>query len=369
MSDSILDKILSSKEDQEKEDFNPHEVVSQLLRKLTSKESEVIQRRFGLNDHEKQTLEVIGEFYEVTRERIRQIENLGIKKIKSDREFNELIKPIEKVLTLVLAEHGTIIEEQYLLKELFFDNKAKSDARAVLFIMQELLNSKYFFIEENSEFRQGWQIKNTSTDFIRQTIEELIKIIKVYNKPLNLENIFNLFKQTDLYKNNSEKYDVKKIESFLKISRQIAANPFQEYGLANWGSVMPKRMNDRIFLILKKEGRPMHFVEISQRITQIFKKKAYPPTVHNELILNDVYVLVGRGIYALKEWGYQKGVVADVLVDILKKNNRPMNRQELLDEVLKQRMVKKNTIFLALTNKNKFKKLPDGKYCLMENPV
>lgn len=369
MSDSILDKILSSKEDQEKEEFNPQEVVSQLLRKLTSKESEVLQRRFGLNEYEKQTLEVIGKHYDVTRERIRQIENLGIKKIREDAQFNDLIKPIERVLINVLDEHGGIIEENYLLKELFFDSQARSDAQATLFILGELLQKRFVFIEDGGVYRQGWRLLSASADFIQQVIDELIKIISSQNKPLKLEDLFNLFCQTELYKNNQSKLDSKIIESYLKISQKIAANPFQEYGLTNWGSVLPRRMNDRIYLVLKKEGRPMHFVEIAQRITQIFKKKAYPPTVHNELILNNCYVLVGRGIYALKEWGYQKGVVADVLVDLLQKKGQPMARQELLDQILKQRIVKKNTVFLALTNKNKFKKLPDGKYTLAETSV
>lgn len=364
MADSILDKILSSKEDQEKEEFNPQEVVGQLLRKLTPKESEVLQRRFGLNEFSKQTLEVIGQHYEVTRERIRQIENLGIKKIRDDAQFNELIKPIDHVLANVVEEHGSMIEEKHLLKELFFDGQAKADAQATLFILGELLQKKFVFIESNAEYRQGWRLKMADMDFIMQAIEELIKIISQQNKPLKLEDLYNLFCETELYKSNQNKLNVKIIESYLKISQKIAANPFQEYGLTNWGSVMPKRMNDRIYLVLKKEGRPMHFVEIAQRITQIFKKKAYPPTVHNELILNNCYVLVGRGIYALKEWGYQKGVVADVLVDILNKKGQPMARQELLNQILKQRIVKKNTVFLALTNKNKFKKLPDGKYTL-----
>ena len=110
----------------------------------------------------------------------------------------------------------------------------------------------------------------------------------------------------------------------------------------------------------------MHFVDIAGKITQIFNKKAYPPTVHNELILNKEYVLVGRGIYALVEWGYKKGVVADVIEDILQKSEEPLNRVQIVEKVLEQRLVKKNTIHLALTNKDKFKKSDSGKYSLVE---
>ena len=112
----------------------------------------------------------------------------------------------------------------------------------------------------------------------------------------------------------------------------------------------------------------MHFNEITQKINEIGfdHRQAYPPTVHNELILNKEYVLVGRGIYALREWGYKPGVVADVLADIIREVGQPMDREELMKRVMQQRMVKKNTVALALTNKNKFRRLPDGRYDLAE---
>jgi hypothetical protein len=128
-------------------------------------------------------------------------------------------------------------------------------------------------------------------------------------------------------------------------------------------------MNDRVYLVLKKEGHPMHFEEIAKRISKVFKKRAYPPTVHNELILNSEYVLVGRGMYALREWGYKEGVVSDVLIDVLKRVGHPMDRSALVDAVLKQRMVKKNTILLALADKQYFQKTKDGKYTLAPTAV
>jgi len=138
--------------------------------------------------------------------------------------------------------------------------------------------------------------------------------------------------------------------------------------LSSWGSVVPKRMNDKIYLVLKRHGKPMHFNEITKKINEVKfdSRKAYPPTVHNELILNKKYVLVGRGIYALKEWGYQPGVVANVLEQILKDEKEPITREELVKRVLEQRIVKKNTIHLALTNKDRFRKLPDERFTLAE---
>ena len=201
-------------------------------------------------------------------------------------------------------------------------------------------------------------------EFVKKTINELVELVKELEKPVKLEDLIGKFKEQDFYQTNQERLSEEAIVSYINVSKQIDKNPFDEYGLKNWGQIKPKRMNDKIYLVLKKEGKPLHFNKITELINKVNfdRRKAYPPTVHNELILNDRYVLVGRGIYALKEWGFKPGVVADVLVEILKRNEQPMERRELVEQVLKQRVVKKNTIHLALTDQSKFKKLPDGKY-------
>lgn len=363
---SILDKIISSKEDHDKQEFNPSECVMQLLKKINPKETDVVKRRFGLFDYPKETLEIIGKRYEVTRERIRQIESLAVKKIKESREFNNTIKAVEHVLMNLFNQTGGIMEENYLLQQLAVSNQNENDEKATLFIVSELLNNRFYKIVSSDKYKKSWRLSFTSLDFIDQIIAELIAIIAEQKQPQSLEKILTHFNQTEFYKKNPTQLNEKVVESILEVSQKISRNPFNEYGLIEWGSIIPKRMNDKIALVLKKEGKPMHFTDIAQKITQIFKKRAYPPTVHNELILNNQYVLVGRGIYALKEWGYQEGVVADVLVNILKKSQKPMSRDELLAEVLKQRIVKKNTIYLALTNKKRFKKLADSRFTLAE---
>ncbi len=125
-------------------------------------------------------------------------------------------------------------------------------------------------------------------------------------------------------------------------------------------------MHDKILLVMRKHGQPMHFQEIAQKINELGfdQRQAYPPTVHNELILNDEYVLIGRGLYALREWGYKPGVVADVLAAVLQAAGQPMTRDQLVAKVLEQRRVKRNTIHLALTNQQRFTRLPDGRYTL-----
>ncbi|MEK7098117.1 MAG: hypothetical protein AAB906_04690, partial [Patescibacteria group bacterium] len=123
---------------------------------------------------------------------------------------------------------------------------------------------------------------------------------------------------------------------------------------------------DKIYLVLKNNGKPMHFVGITEKINEISfdAKKANAATVHNELILDNKYILVGRGLYSLKEWGYKTGTVADVVVEILKNNPAGLTRDEIIEEVLKQRLVKRATIILALMNRDKFEKTENNKYKL-----
>lgn len=353
---SILDRIIASKEDQEKQDFQPLELISALLLKLSDKEADVLKRRYGLNGVSKETLEAIGASYHVTRERIRQIENLAVRKMKDDSQFHSLIRPVEHVVLSTLDEHGGVMSEQHLLNELAAGQRSAEFDQALVFILTELLDDRISKVGPDKTFVKGWRTKTADIEFISQTLELLSNTIRQANRPLDLAALLQALP--------AESLSEQTVLAMLEVSAIIDHNPFDEYGLREWGSVVPKRMNDKIYLVLKKMNKPMHFVDIAKTITDVFKKDAYPPTVHNELILNSHYVLVGRGIYALKEWGYSKGVVADVIVDVLKRRALPMTRDDIVAAVLEQRLVKKNTIHLALTNKTLFTKLPDGRYQL-----
>ncbi|XOU94857.1 MAG: sigma factor-like helix-turn-helix DNA-binding protein [Candidatus Kerfeldbacteria bacterium] len=366
---SILDKVISSKKTLDIEQFNPVEVVSSLLKDLTSREEDVLRRRHGLLGKEKETLENIGDTYKVTRERIRQIEKTAIVKIKKNKSFVNISAPIERTSFSVLEQHGGVMSEDSLLDELLqVSGNNLTNRQNILFIISELLDSKFKKIKEDETFRESWQIVHAPIHLLKDTLNFLYEFIEENKKPLTVDDVIRKFKESEFYSKNSDQFTDEVIISYLEISPKISQNPFGEYGLTSWGSVVPKRMNDKIYLVLKRQNKPMHFNEITEKINEIKfdERKAYPPTVHNELILNKKYVLVGRGIYALKEWGYEPGVVSNVLQEILKKEEKPLTREELVKSVLERRIVKKNTIHLALTNREKFKKLSDDTYTLVE---
>jgi hypothetical protein len=366
MSTSILDTVLSRRDIQERESFDALQLMEQILGLLPAKEAEILSRRYGLGGEKKQTLETIGQQYQVTRERIRQIERQAIQSLFDHPQFDELMRPFEHVVVSVIHEHGGIMTMDMIARELLgvHANDIKYHA-ALHFLLSQLLKDKIEHVRASKQFVQSWKTQTTSMDVVEKTIAELKRIVEGLEKPHTFERIHEELKKTPHYKEFQDHLSEAVIASYLDVAGEIGKNPFDEYGLSHWGLVNPKRMHDRVYLVLQKKGEPMHFEEIAEQISEVFGKKAYPPTVHNELILNKEYVLVGRGLYALKEWGYQEGVVSDVITQVMEEAAEPLDRDEIVKRVLEQRIVKRNTIYLALTDKNIFQRLTDGRYTLI----
>lgn len=361
---SILDRVLQSQQTEALEHFEPSDIINDLLKQLNPKESDVIRRRFGLGQHESETLETIGQTYKVTRERVRQIQRWAVGRLKKTATTKQRLHSLDALLQQLLEDHGGIMAEEDLLSELHRNTTVDAQSRAaMLFLLQELMIDKVERIESR-EYKPYWKLKFSTPRLLTALIATGEKVITEAGKPLGRERLLDALKATAWWKEQGHELSDEAVMTYLGVATSIEKNPYNEFGLRSWGSIVPKRMNDKILLVMRKHGQPMHFQEITQKIneTGFDSRQAYPPTVHNELILNKEYVLVGRGIYALKEWGYKPGVVADVIIDVLRVAQHPMTRDEIVAAVLKQRMVKRNTIHLALTNKKIFLKRSDGAY-------
>ncbi len=158
-----------------------------------------------------------------------------------------------------------------------------------------------------------------------------------------------------------EHRDDEVVKRWLRISKKVGKNPLNEWGRAESKNVKTRGVKDYTYLVMRKHGEPMHFREVAEAITKTFNRKTLAATTHNELIKDARFVLVGRGRYALKEWGYKPGIVREVIASILKEHG-PMNKDEVVDAVLKERFLKRNTILVNLHNTKHFKKLKDGRY-------
>jgi hypothetical protein len=381
---SILDQVRKNKFKDGLSSFNPVETLGYLFDNLADKERDIVTKRFGLGADKKYTLEEIGQSYGITRERVRQIENLSIKKLKELRELKEEIKEAETLVVQLLEQYGGIMEETFFLENVLNYLNAHSESEnSLLFLAEHIFTDNINKVNQDKEFNNLWRLGVSDVDFLKKVITEMVSVIEKSGEPVGLEDLLSQFKGSEFFSQNKDRIlslttmleadetDVNKIlESYLRASRKIRQDIFNNWGLISWGIVKPRKINDKIYLSLKKSARPMHFTEIAESINgNAFDGKiAYAPTVHNELILDDKYVLVGRGIYALKEWGYKPGNVADVIEEILKEDGS-LTKDEIIEKVLERRNVKRSTVYLSLMNHKKVKKNEKNKYSITDPSI
>src|SRR3990167_9605437 len=157
------------------------------------------------------------------------------------------------------------------------------------------------------------------------------------------------------------------LATYLAVSKRIGKNVFGEIGLTSWPEIKPRGVRDKSYLVLRRETKPKHFREIAELINAsgFSNRRAHVQTVHNELIKDPRFVLVGRGMYGLSEWGYEPGTVKEVIANLLKKEG-PMHKDDIVARVLSTRLVKPNTILLGIQDKKLFSQNEKGHIALRE---
>ncbi len=336
--------------------LNVESVVKDILETIErEREREIISRRFGLFDR-RETLEQIGELLGITRERVRQLEKAVITRLKmaAERDLPH-IKDVERTLGEHLGDMGKVARVSDITARLTKTN-SKTDQARVAFLAN--LSPGIAVIDDNDHFFHSIGLAaEHSEKNIRDHVGKIIEAISAIGEPTDIKTV------ADKVGNN----DVKHTEALAGISKNIATLNGR-WGLVKWPMVNPKNIRDKIYVILHDNKKPMHFNEISEAIksSNLRRKDVTTQAIHNELIKDQRFVLIGRGIYALKEWGYKKGTVADVIAEVLRKENGPLHRDEIVRRVLKSRQVKETTILLNLQGKPQFKRVAKATYALAE---
>lgn len=321
------------------------------------REREIITRRFGLFDR-RETLEQIGELLGITRERVRQLEKAILTKLKTAAESGKIntVSNLEKVFIRNLAEMGRVARVQDLADKILGGTSSQLDRARVGFIAE--LAPKLTVVEGNDNYFQSVGIREYGDDKkIRSEVDQIVAAIKKHGEPLTIEELH------DKMSYQHPDY-VRALASVSKLLAHLKDN----WGLIKWPTVNPKNIRDKIYVILEDNGKPMHFSEIAASIKgSSFKRKdVTTQAIHNELIKDSRFVLIGRGIYALDSWGFNKGTVADIIADVLKKSPSPLHRDEIVKRVLKSRQVKETTILLNLQSKDQFKRVAKATYALAQ---
>ena len=337
--------------------LDTEKVVQDVLASVErDREREIVARRFGLFDR-RETLEQIGELLGITRERVRQLEKSVIARFKVSAEQGQLphIKEVEVVFTEQLKVMGDVARAADLSAKVTAEN-SKTDQSRVVFLAALCPNLSV--IDEDDHFFQAVGITSTrDTATIKADVAKVKDAIAKIGEPVTVADIAKDAKITD----------TKQAEALASISKDLATLNGR-WGLVKWPMVNPKNIRDKIYVILKAKGAHMHFNEIAEAIkgSDFKRKDVTTQAIHNELIKDKRFVLIGRGIYALKEWGYNQGTVADIITEVLKEAGEPLHRDEIVRRVLKSRFVKETTILLNLQGKTQFKRVAKATYALDE---
>lgn len=338
--------------------------VSVLIKDLTPRNRDILSRRYGLKSGKKETLESIGKSYDITRERVRQIEENALGQlIKSTRNDLELAKYINLALDII-KRSGGVINESNLFNEFSGSDSENIINTSLVFILK--LNKELIRISESDNNYAFWALNKDYADSFEATSASLVRAMEKQKAVLAEREFYDFVQKSNIPGIAGQPLTERHILLCFNISKHLDRNIFNEIGLATWSEIKPGGVKDKAHLVLKKEKSPKHFAEITKLINAAgFRgKKANVQTVHNELIKDDRFVLIGRGIYALSEWGYKPGTVKDVLVDILKKSAKPLPKSAILSRVMDARLVKENTILLNLQDSKCFIKNKDGTYSL-----
>ncbi|MFZ5982703.1 MAG: sigma factor-like helix-turn-helix DNA-binding protein, partial [Patescibacteria group bacterium] len=322
-------------------------LAESLLDKINERARKILKKRFGLSGKKKETLEKIGKDFGITRERVRQIiadSFRRINKLRNEKEVSDFLKKV----VFTLEKRDGIISQEEALRELAGNDAGEMNAFSFLVRCFPEIET----VERENFIRPSWALRSVSLENIRKIEEAALSSLEKEQRPMTLGKLSGLIE-----KSLENRFKTEQISNWLKVLSRVMANSFGKWGIAKWSEIQPKNTRDKIYLVLKENKKPLHFREIAKKIDlfELSKKKAHPQTVHNELIKDKRFVLIGRGIYAIAEWGYSKGTVRDVLESILRERGT-LEREAIFEEVFKQRKVKKATVMINLNNSEIFSK-------------
>jgi len=348
---------MQKKENLNQKNLNPNKLSKCLLNCLKDREKDVINRRYALNGGSKETLESIGQLYSITRERVRQIEKASLKKIKRLKDHKKVLQDLIDEIDSLLTSFGGILAHHHLIDELLagikrdLDQINQSVRNHLNFLLEEFAVDFFHFKSETPDYHNAWSQKKSHFENLKQVLSRIEQSLEKKKKPVSAKILAkHLQKPVDA------------VYSYLHLSKKISQDPFGAWGISQWPEVSPRRMADRVYVILKKYQEPLHYRDIAAYIERHYNKKTHPPTVHNELIADPRFVLVGRGIYGLTEWGYISGTVQDVVEKILAQEKKPLDRDTIEKKVKEHRLVARSTILLALNKSKKIKKIGKDEY-------
>lgn len=360
---SILDRIAEAERNKKIRNLDIAAEVDFVLacpKLKKGRDAQIISDRYGLTGEKIKTLEEIGKELGITRERVRQIEKNTLQKLS---EYVAIEIRGQEILTTIetkIIRDGGVVTTARLYELLLGSVNASAKLKHMVTFLAKL-NKNIHVVDETSDLVSGFSVAH-DIKVIKDSNTKAIEILEGEKKPLEEKTFLQKVESYELGLTDEQ------VIAIISLSKKIIRTEVGHLGLSDWREINPKSIRDKTYYVLRKYNKPLHFTEISKHIEGMDekKKKVTKQAVHNELIRDERFVLIGRGIYALSEWGYNAGVVEEVIEEVLITAGKPMHKDDIISEVKKRRLVKDTTIMLNL-QKDRFQRVARATYTI-SNP-
>ncbi len=335
-------------------------LVDEVLAGVNDRAREILIIRYGLKTGVPKSLSAIGRKMGITRERVRQIESDSFKKLKNFSKSDNFNMLIENAVEIIEKKGGFC--ERTALKENLVENPTSIEKNQLIFLLNS--SSELHFKKSTLALKGFWyKEKAFKIDNIISIHNDLLDFFKKEKRIVNFDEIWEYIKKTSWGSFFDIPEGEERLKMILNLSKIIQNNLLGEWGLSNWSPIAERGSREKAYLILRKYEEPLHFREITGYINQHWSvKKALPQTVHNELIKDERFVLVGRGIYGLADWGLSGGTVREIIINLFENKQESLHRDVIVEHVLARKKVKEMTVLVNLANQRYFNKDEEGKY-------
>ncbi len=330
------------------------------------KERLVLMRKFWLDGNKGIPLQRIGKEYNLTRERIRQIESQALMRFRRLIVGNTTYMEVLDKAKEILEQNGWFLEEKLLISKLVNEKLFKFSKQELLLIL--VSDFDIIYLKRNRLIDKSFYLDNLYEDILTRIALTVEEYFSKRGKSQETNEFISYMKGL-FSKEYSDVAFLNRDDFYINLFNSLrAVTTFDgRVWLLSFSDVNPRTIKLKLVHVLRKMKKPLHYQDIPKRIMEIFPgKNIKVNTVHNELVKNgDIFVNMWLGLYGLKEWWFEGGLVKDIIKRIMKRNDRPMGVKELEKEVLKEKMVSHNTVMINLQkHKDIFERVDKGVYKL-----
>ncbi len=360
---NTIKETITKKKSSSKLTFSRSDIFSlaeEVLSGVNDRAQEILSVRYGLEDGNPKSLSAIGRKMGITRERVRQIEADSFKKLK-DFSKSDKYHSLIKNATKIIEQKGGFCEKS-TLKESLVKEPIPIERNQLIFLLNS--SSELHFKKGTLVLKGFWyKEKAFKIDNIILIHDDLLNFFKKEKEVVEFDDIWKYIQNTSWGSFFEIPEGKERLRMILLLSKTIQSNLLGEWGLNNWRSIAERGSREKAHLVLKKYEEPLHFRKITDYINLHWSnKEALSQTVHNELIKDERFVLVGRGIYGLTEWGLSGGTVREIIISLMEDKGSPLHKDVIVTHVLNKKKVKEMTILVNLANQSYFNKDEEGRY-------